>query len=579
MDIPFAAVAVELPASVEGSVVAAVDRLPHVSVVCYEEPETDRVVYIPTDPCDALVEAIRSARMGRIPVHFIDAEVGRFEGKERVLPDEFVIGRLGLDPYIQAVWPHLGPPPDEGSESVRETTLAARVFRLARSVAPEPVLFVFGLDLLPGLVERRKRREILEVPDAGIPPWKIWTAQPDPKSLYHILGEMPYLAYRYERDRHGLEIGGRDITEDLKQLLLAARTEYRRRFPDDMFRVGPQRFQTLLTYARNLCLVQSRCIPSLYELAVAAKGVIGDTFARELMELAKYYPYLDFEQTDAPVKMTDRQIRWEEEVRPCLRRPQGLSKEWKSLKLRRDPDPKKRQKWKSRWDPYQSCSWPPEDERIENLAGYVRDRALQMVGISQIRAEEFTSSMKDGLHVRETIRNLHLGKVYVKEEPQVRGQVGAVVFLFEPDPDGTRYPLRMTWLAEHENESTLAFYATHFMEDMVGPGIGRSFYGGASFLYPPQLIPDVWRDPRFQHARDEAESLVFSALFHSQDRYVTLVSKDRPTARMQAYARRQGRRLLFMPISMFSRETLQKLRIFHVLNGQEVRSWARDFIR
>jgi hypothetical protein len=34
-----------------------------------------------------------------------------------------------------------------------------------------------------------------------------------------------------------------------------------------------------------------------------------------------------------------------------------------------------------------------------------------------------------------------------------------------------------------------------------------------------------------------------------------------------------------IPLGRFSRETVQQLRLFHVLNGQQVRSYAAHFIR
>ena len=238
-----------------------------------------------------------------------------------------------------------------------------------------------------------------------------------------------------------------------------------------------------------------------------------------------------------------------------------------------------KKRWRTYWNPDSVCSLPPEDEIIENFCGYIRKRALKLVGISQVRVEEFQSTLKDGIHLRETLRNLHLGKIYVKEEPQIQGEVGAVVFIFDEDSKGDKYPYKLTWHAEHENESTLVFYATDFKDDLVGPSIGRSFYGGALFIYPPQLIPDVWTDPRFDAAGDNAERLIMAGLYYSRDRYVAMVAHRKPSLVISEYARIQQKRLVFLPLSSFSHKTLQKLRYFHVLNGKHVRNWASHFIR
>ena len=91
--------------------------------------------------------------------------------------------------------------------------------------------------------------------------------------------------------------------------------------------------------------------------------------------------------------------------------------------------------------------------------------------------------------------------LYVKEVPPARGNVEAVIFLFETPADPAQYPWQATWYAEHQEESTLCFYATHFVEQMVGPGIGQSRYGGALFLFPPRPIRDIWTDPSLVFAR------------------------------------------------------------------------------
>jgi hypothetical protein len=44
-------------------------------------------------------------------------------------------------------------------------------------------------------------------------------------------------------------------------------------------------------------------------------------------------------------------------------------------------------------------------------------------------------------------------------------------------------------------------------------------------------------------------------------------------------ARRYGKRIVHVPLSRFGRQTLDQLRMFHVLNGQQIRSYAAHFIR
>ena len=158
------------------------------------------------------------------------------------------------------------------------------------------------------------------------------------------------------------------------------------------------------------------------------------------------------------------------------------------------------------------------------------------MGEDQAKVEKFTSSIKDGLDLRETLRKWHTGEIYVKELPPVQGDVGAVIFIF--DSDLSRYPWRTTWLAEHDNESTLCFYATDYLQDLVGPSIGRSFYGGALFIFPPIVIPDIWTNQRFRYARNPIAKLVAAASYYAKRQIYRLcrfsaartgVTSDRPS--------------------------------------------------
>jgi hypothetical protein len=151
--------------------------------------------------------------------------------------------------------------------------------------------------------------------------------------------------------------------------------------------------------------------------------------------------------------------------------------------------------------------------------------------------------------------------------------------IFDPEPDPRQYTWRATWFSEHAEESTLAFFATHFRDQMIGPGIGMANYGGSMFLYPPRPIPDIWVDPRIDFAETLEQRLLAAACLHSQSRHIALMSPTAPGLVLKKIAKRFGRKLVHVPLSHFSDSTIQQLRIFHVLNGRHVRSYAAKFIR
>ncbi len=151
--------------------------------------------------------------------------------------------------------------------------------------------------------------------------------------------------------------------------------------------------------------------------------------------------------------------------------------------------------------------------------------------------------------------------------------------LFDSPADPRRYPWRVTWHAEHHDESTLALFATDFQQNLVGPGIGQAQYGGAMFLFPPRPVPDIWRNRRFDFADTLEERLLAAACFHAEERHVAVLSSLPPGVGWKRLAKRFGKKLVHVPLNRFSQELLQQLRVFHVLNGVQIRSYAAHFIR
>ncbi len=187
--------------------------------------------------------------------------------------------------------------------------------------------------------------------------------------------------------------------------------------------------------------------------------------------------------------------------------------------------------------------------------------------------------MKDGIDIRDTLRHWYEKQIYVKVLPPQRGTIDACVMLFDSPADPRDYPWRATWFAEHAEESTLAFFATNFQKELVGPGIAVATYGGALFLYPPIAINDVWDDRKIDFATTLEERLIAAACLHSRGQQVAVLSSLPPGAAWRRIARRFKKHLIHVPIASFSDEQIQQLRIVHVLNGKHVRSYAEEFIR
>jgi hypothetical protein len=223
------------------------------------------------------------------------------------------------------------------------------------------------------------------------------------------------------------------------------------------------------------------------------------------------------------------------------------------------------------------CSYPPEDLVIENYGRFLKRYAKSLVSEEKSRTEPFTTSMLDGVDFRETIRNWHHRKLFVRELAKFAGDVGAVVIVFDEDRDD-RYRYLTTWLGEHQNESDMAFYSTFPFDHLVGPGIGRAEYGGLLMTLPPRRMYDVWRDPDYENAESKPERLLMAALDYSMERHVLYIAAKPPRSKFRQLAARVNRQIIYLPLGQLSPTKLKKIRVVHVLDSYARRREAKEYI-
>lgn len=604
----FAAVAVELPPGLKRSMLQAVQELPRISVVWYREqpqflaPEAP-AFYVPVQPADGIVEALRIARNERLPIYFIDAELRDFHALGLNLPDPQGLSTLGMERWYESCLPLLKRHPRRPQDETRELHMAARLQDLSRKVDGK-ILLVCGMahwERIRAYLSNN-RGEIWK--EDAIPPEQIRILHPIMQSLPFLMGEMPFMVEGYERHRQGIDLEPFDAVEHLKKLLLQARIHHEKNYPGTLEVAEPHALRTLLDFARKMTVRRGHLLPDSYTLVVAANGVVGNDYALSLLETAHEYswnkniqgedPEEDFAEASTPDPVdnppgTDPDVHPvaihethglldDQEVEVRNRTP-GSSFQYGRLQLERPPDARQSRDWQADWDPHSQCSWPPEDIVIENFRDYVGKRALSLARVKRTRVEPFVTSLLDGIDFRESLRDVVEQRLFVREEPRMPGGVGGLVTIFEEDAFGIRYPWRSTWMAEHHNESTLAFYATDFRENLIGPGVARSHYGGYMLVYPPLAMPDIWQDPRFERARTPSERLLLATIYWAQEHYIVHLAQKPPHAGLQAEAKRRKKHILHLPLNTFSKRTLERIRRLHVLNGQEVRSWAARFIR
>jgi hypothetical protein len=579
---PYDCVAVPLPQSFQDDVETAIDRLPAISAVLQRDADADTeegdgFSYVPIDPCQGVIAGLRVAMGERMTRAFIDLETPRFQSQHAVFPDPYALKQVSPEAFAAAVLPII-PPPLPGQHKARINWMAERLHELEQN--HRLILLVCSLLDWPWIRDAYARRLRISEPEPFFTTLETYAVES--RTLIFLLGELPFVTGLYERGRRELTADDNLSVDGVKEMILAARDRLRQSEPRVAKRVTPQLLSVYFRYIRNLSLIERRLTPDLYSLVIAAKQTAGDDFALAVAETAREYQYadpiVDSEFLTLRMGIQEADIPGVGRSTMVNRLP-GQMLVWRSCELRPKPPERDRKRWAQRWNPFGACSWPPEDDRIESFQRHVRDQAKAVLGADLARSEKFTTSVMDGIDIRETLRNWHTGDLFVKVIPPDRGSIEVVVFLFDVPADPKVYTSRSTWYAEHGEESTLAFFATDPMEKLVGPGIAQADYGGAFFLFPPRPVPDIWTDPRLDFASTLEDRLLAGALLHSREKHVALVSPIPPGMAWRRLARKYGRKLIHLPLKRFSGQLVERLRQFHVLNGKTVRSYAASFIR
>jgi len=570
-------IAVALPPEFQNSVEKGIDLLPQITLSA--QPEKDGVFnYVPIDPSQPMITSLRVAKQEGITCRFIDWSTTNYETRNFNLPDTFSLENITYEKFLSILLLTLKRPKIGSLHDQRVKWMAYQLHCLEMDFSN--ISFICSVLDWPWVKESYDERNKYKVPLSN--PENPILHRVDKNTLFFSLSEFPFITYLYEKKRELMMKDKNAPIDGIKEILLRARELFLKKNKIRYHNLTSQTLQMLLQYVRNLTLTESRLLPDLYTLVNSAKQFAGDPFAISVLEAARDYPFDERDTNLSKISLGINQGLLDTDDAKPINMKNRLSEtlfEWRKLDLKPDPDPKEKDNWKHQWNPHGQCSWPPEDDKIENLNTHIREQTKHLLSHELARTEKFTSSVKDGIDIRDTLRHWYTGDIYVKEIPPSRGEVEIIVFLFDPEPNPNQYKWRQTWYAEHSEESTLCFFATEYMENLIGPGIGQATYGGCMMLFPPRPILDIWKDQRLRFSQTLEEKLLEAAFFHSREKNITLVSPCLPHLKWKILARRYGKNMIHMPLKRFSNQTIEKVRRFHVLNGKEIRSYAKRFIQ
>lgn len=567
-----ACVAVELPETLQLQFLHGASRLPDITIVSTETFKGDRLYYL-MEPCDPIFETLRSALEAQIPAYCIDLDLDDYPEIKENFPDPYAIQKVGYKQYYELL--------EKGRKGFRAPQDELRELHMAKklkelSLRYDSVLFISGM------FHVKHTLELLDLPkfpvSHSVKREYISMTTPDEESLRSILGEFAWISAAYEKSRPLLQKGEDPLDRQklIFQLYKEASKKYLERHGGDF---AGYHLRNTMKFGRNYALAQNRLLPDFYQILTSAKACVDHNFAYEVWELATEYPHYHnvdglFEESVSPEQLWGHSKM----IRFHLRLPSRKA----FLDFPKRKDRSKRVSYPP--GPFSICSYPPEDLIIENFGTFLQKKGSQVLMEESARTVPFSTSIEDGVDMRETIRHFAEKKLYVKTSGRPQGSVGSIVIIFDEDTHeegkayAEKYPWRTTWLGEHTQESDMALYATFPSTNVIGPGISKCEYGGFMMSYPPRRLQDVWGDPDYAECRTKAETLLVAAIDYSQKPVIVYVAGKPPRSKIKSFARRYGKKIVYLPIGQLSPTTLQKLRTFHVLDGHDKRKIASDYI-
>ena len=616
------AVAVELPASIESVVRQAILRLPEISVVLAEEADRDPWIWI-CAPGDPFAEALRWASENERQVFFVDPDLPGPVDAEGAIPDPYALSEIEPGKYFQT----LSAIRSNREQDQRRESGMARLLNEIEARVSGRILALLGASHVEGVKQALGRSNPLPFtqPRKG----NISLSHLHPDSLSGVLPDPPLAHAVFERQRGqpinpntdlrstrsepiSLRVGHlRLLQQNQPESLDPKRRERivefaaarslrkiawgtfvdRFRLQKAVWQIGiaswerqtlevaqPWQERIFSDFCRRYSYLEGLLVGSLYEWTISARAVADDNLAWEIFDIARTYPWQK-EDSELEVAHLDgelldlgtRKLRFRRRFRRTKSRPIPIP-------IRKSPPGDDPSEWLRAFDSGAICSYRPEDLVIEDYAHFLQSKAISILTAEGCRVEPFCSSFLDGIDIRETLRNVHEKRVYVREKGRAPGDAGSVIVIFEEESEDHSFPYCMTWLGEDMQESDMAFYATDPLQQIVGPGIMRATYGGLMMTYPPQRLFDVWQDRDYQGARHKSSVLVMAGIDYSQEKNVVHVAARPPGSRLRDYASRQGKRLVHIPLGSLSPATLKKVRVVHLLAGHDKRKIAKDYV-
>ncbi len=578
----FDTIAVDLPEFTKPYVIEGIKRLPEITCVLYQDPEYDNII-IPIDPSEATIEAIKWAVEEDIPLYFVDSNILTLKYlHESYYPDPYSLNFIDNLEYLLTLIPKITEDFYTKEDIKRYKIISGKLFDL--TLKYNKILFI--VDILDFLKIKDIYRNFEFLSDFNFSPKEIGLYNIPEKYLHYITGEIPFIVYKYISQ--SLDIFSKESTyeEIIKYLLIKTRDDYLKKHKEK--NISPQTLNHILKLARNYTLMNKRLFPDLITLIKSIRKVIDDDyFAFLFLKNARFYPF----NRKTYSKETSIKI-----LADLIQKPNKKSteiffnyfdtspKEWVDLKFKIKKE--KIEDYKFSYDDfhfYHIVSYPPEDIFLENYIKKIKETGKSLLREKHSRIEEFSSGLKDGIAIKEMLKEFYKENILIKEYDLRFYNVdieGTIIF-FDEDNDHF-YPMKGILYAEHHNESTLGYYSTAFKRYQTHKGIFKAKYGGLFLIYPPKNIPDFWiileRNKEFKNY-SLSEKLLYGLCYYTKSKFILYIAKKPPDERKKEIIKTFKKYYIYIPLSQIPKKALNRLQTFHILLDKNLRKIAHKYIR
>lgn len=405
------AIAVELPESLTEIFLRGVARLPEVSVAVASQEEGVPLYYV-IEPADALFEALRGALELGVDAFCIDLDVDGYPECRDFFPDSYTITKIGLKKYYElcnASEKELFGERNEWDQK-RELYMGKRLKELSFSY--DRILFVAGMSHVVRVLEELDR---LSYPVfEHVQRSSVSLCALSDRSQREILPQTGWVTAKYEDLRQKFLNSGSEegFVVDRQQWVYELYKEASFAYVEQTGNVFPgYHMRNLMKFGRNYAAVSEKLIPDFFQILSAAKGCVDHNYAYAVWELATRYPFSCNVDGLPEVDLSVEEV-WGSSKRMMFHLKAPRNRPFTQHQRRHD-----RAQFKFQPPgPFSICSYPKEDLIIENFGHFLRQKGVQIASEEGARTVPFSSSLEDGLDMRETIRRWSERKLYVKME-------------------------------------------------------------------------------------------------------------------------------------------------------------------